>query len=433
MATPARAFGDEALSAFELGFRRSGDSLRLPLGKAWNVRFEEAEPVRPFRWAKGGESFAGWYWAVTTVDHVGYESWLERDRLILLDRDPEVVGIASQPFWLHWDDGQGQRRHAPDYFVRLADGRARVIDVRAADRMDERTEEAFASTRRACEAVGWEFQQVGTPEPVFMANVRWLARYRRDRSGPSAGLAGAVPPAVVREAGHRSGVRAAGNGEPGPGREAGVVSQLKRPPRVVVGDRVRFSGQLRGVLAVSAVALTLTDEEKSHRVVPLLELFEADDFEVVGTPMRMPLPPASLLETFPAAVMEKALWWEGHILEVMHGLPPGAEPGTVPRPEYGPDRSLTARQRAKAAELTEAGHPTTSSTVAHRRRSYQEQGVIGPADHRPVRKTPRFGEADEAVVEAMRQAIDEAVDASARTEAAPSSFSQFSGAGVMRR
>ncbi|MFE5560315.1 Mu transposase C-terminal domain-containing protein [Streptomyces sp. NPDC056544] len=193
------------------------------------------------------------------------------------------------------------------------------------------------------------------------------------------------------------------------------MSGLKRPPRVVVGDRVRFAGQLRGVLAVSAVALTLTDEEKPRRVVPLLELFQADDFEVVGTPLRLPLPDASLLETFPEVVMEKALWWEAHILEVLHGLPPGAEPGTMPRPEYGPDRSLTARQRAKAAELTAAGHMTTASTVAHRRRRYQEQGVVGLADHRPVRRTPRFGEVDDTVVEAMRQAIDEAVDASTRT------------------
>ncbi|MFF3738138.1 hypothetical protein [Streptomyces sp. NPDC002566] len=129
------------------------------------------------------------------------------------------------------------------------------------------------------------------------------------------------------------------------------MGRLKRPPRIAVGDRVRFNGQIRAVLAVSAVALTLADEEEPYRAVPLLELFDADHFEVVDIPMRMPLPPASLLETFPEAVMEKALWWEGHILEVLHGLPPGVEPGTTPRPEYGPDRSLTARQRAEAAEL----------------------------------------------------------------------------------
>ncbi len=60
---------------------------------------------------------------------MGFESWLERDRLTLLDFDPDVVGIASQPFWLHWHDGKEKPRHAPDYFVRLADGRARVVDV----------------------------------------------------------------------------------------------------------------------------------------------------------------------------------------------------------------------------------------------------------------------------------------------------------------
>ncbi|MET7304511.1 TnsA-like heteromeric transposase endonuclease subunit [Embleya sp. NPDC005575] len=171
------------MSAFELDFFESGERRRQPLGLGWSTRFESADPVREFRWAKGGGSFPGWYYAVTTGNHVGYESWLERDRLLLLDRDPLVVGIASQPFWLHWHDGLRKRRHAPDYFVRLADGRARVVDVRAADRMDEPTREAFAATRRACAAVGWEFEWVGAPDPVFMANMRWLGRYRRTRSG----------------------------------------------------------------------------------------------------------------------------------------------------------------------------------------------------------------------------------------------------------
>lgn len=144
-------------------------------------------------------------------------------------------------------------------------------------------------------------------------------------------------------------------------------------------------------------------------------MFEADDFEVVDTPARMPLPAASLLETFPEPVVERALWWEGHILEVLHGLPPGADSGTLPRHEYGSDRSLSARQRVKAAELAAAGHKVTASTVAHRRRRYQPLGVIGLADHRPVRRTPQFGEVDETVVDAVRRAIDEGVNGSTRT------------------
>lgn len=124
--------------------------------------------------------------------------------------------------------------------------------------------------------------------------------------------------------------------------------------------------------------------------------------------MTGPLPAASLLGTFPKPVREKALWWEGHILEVLRGLPLSAEPGTSPRPEYGPDRSLTARQRAKAAELTAAGHKVAAQTVASYRRRYQVDGVGGLADHRPVRKKREFGSVDDAVVPAMRQAIAEA-------------------------
>ena len=48
----------------------------------------------------------------------GYNSWLERDRLVLLDFDPDVIGIASQPFWLFWTTAEGKARsHAPDYFA----------------------------------------------------------------------------------------------------------------------------------------------------------------------------------------------------------------------------------------------------------------------------------------------------------------------------
>ncbi|MFI5689905.1 TnsA-like heteromeric transposase endonuclease subunit [Streptomyces sp. NPDC051636] len=124
--------------------------------------------------------------ANTVADHIrvltdANESWLERDHLILLDRDPQVLGIASQPFWLHWHDGARRRRHAPDYFVRLADGRGRVVDVRADDRVDDAAAESFEAMELACRAVGWEFVRAGMPDPVFMANVRWLARYRRRR------------------------------------------------------------------------------------------------------------------------------------------------------------------------------------------------------------------------------------------------------------
>lgn len=189
LGVPVRALDEAVLTAFELDFHVDGVRRRRAAGCELGHTVRGGGTRPEFSWRKDAQAFAGWYYSVTVRDHVGYESWLERDRLVLLDRAPEVVAVASQPFWLHWHDGTRKRRHAPDYFVRLADGQGRVVDVRAEDELDEDTREAFAATERVCRAVGWEFEWAGRPEPVFMANIRWLARYRRARCGRPASVA----------------------------------------------------------------------------------------------------------------------------------------------------------------------------------------------------------------------------------------------------
>ncbi|WP_328366605.1 TnsA-like heteromeric transposase endonuclease subunit [Micromonospora zamorensis] len=156
------------------------------------MAFEDVEPVRRFGWSKGQSHFAGWWWSATTGRHVAYESWLERDHAMLLDFDPDVVAIASQPFWLCWSDGARARRHAPDFFVRRADGVGVVIDVRADDRIESADEEAFEATGRACAEVGWDFRRLGVPAPVMTGNVRWLSRYRHPRCAGRPELASAL-------------------------------------------------------------------------------------------------------------------------------------------------------------------------------------------------------------------------------------------------
>lgn len=167
-----------------LEFRAAVDGIwqRGPLLSCCQARLEEALPARPFRFEKGLRSFPGWWYFATTATHVGFESFLERDYLMLMDFDPAVRAVASQPFWLHWQDGQGQaRRHAPDFFARRADGTAVVVDVRPDDRIPERDAETFAVTARACEQAGWEYRRRGDLNPVLTANVRWLSRYRHPR------------------------------------------------------------------------------------------------------------------------------------------------------------------------------------------------------------------------------------------------------------
>src|SRR6516162_3737890 len=96
--------------------------------------------------------------------HVGFESWAERDVAMMLDFDPDVVAFSSQPFWVTWRQGGEERRHAPDYFARHADGTGTVIDVRADDSIEPEDAEAFAAAERACRSVGWAFRRTAGPE-----------------------------------------------------------------------------------------------------------------------------------------------------------------------------------------------------------------------------------------------------------------------------
>ena len=152
-----------------------------PLALCWMVPFERVLPVRKFGSHQGKRSFSGLWWSCTISDHIGFESWLERDQVMALDFDPTVVGLSSQPFRLSWQAGDKTRSHTPDYFARLRDGAGVVVDVRADDRIEPEDMEAFGVTAQVCRSVGWQFRRVGAMTPVRIANLRWLAGYRHPR------------------------------------------------------------------------------------------------------------------------------------------------------------------------------------------------------------------------------------------------------------
>ena len=113
--------------------------------------------MRSFPSYRGQRNYPGWYWSATMGRRVGFESRVERDHLVALDFDPAVTAVASQPFWLLWQAGDKVRRHAPDFFARLAGGGALVVDSRPLDRIGERDREAFAAAGEACARLGWQY------------------------------------------------------------------------------------------------------------------------------------------------------------------------------------------------------------------------------------------------------------------------------------
>lgn len=223
-----------------------GSRRREPLERCWNVRFEDMPPVRSFPSRPGQRHFPGLWWAATTGDHVGYESWLERDHVMALDFDQEMVAFSSQPFQLVLAvPGERALRHTPDFFARQRDGSAVVIDVRADDRIEPKDAAVFAATEGVCASAGWGYRRVGVLDPVFAANLRWLAGYRHPRC-LRCDVAARVCEVFAAPAGLLAGARAAGD----PVAVLPVLFHLLWSG-VLVAD---LAGSLLGALSVVAVA-----------------------------------------------------------------------------------------------------------------------------------------------------------------------------------
>jgi hypothetical protein len=73
--------GDVRVSWVDDGGRRRSVGLETAAG----VPFEDALPAREFLSYRGQRHFPGLWWVATTGRHVGYESWLERDHVMVLD------------------------------------------------------------------------------------------------------------------------------------------------------------------------------------------------------------------------------------------------------------------------------------------------------------------------------------------------------------
>jgi hypothetical protein len=132
---------------------------------------------------RGQRNFPGWWWSATTRSHVLYESWLERHHVIEADRDPRVVAISGQPFELIWPEGKKQVRHVPDLLCRMLEGQVVVTDCRPVSRGNEKFRRKAAVAAASCCHIGWDYRLVGEPDPVWAANLRWLAGYRHPRFG----------------------------------------------------------------------------------------------------------------------------------------------------------------------------------------------------------------------------------------------------------
>lgn len=151
----------------------------VPLARAGKVRFEDCKMIRRIASHVGQTNFIGWHWSSTTQTHIEFESHLESQWMTLFDFDPQIIGMAAQPFRIVGIYDGSLIDHTPDFFCRRVDGVGVVVDVRSTGLMDDRMRLQAAATQAWCETVGFEYELVNEPDPQWWINVRFLAHYRR--------------------------------------------------------------------------------------------------------------------------------------------------------------------------------------------------------------------------------------------------------------
>ena len=157
----------------------SGKEFSADLALVRAEQLTAGRPWRVFRWRQGQAHYSGWYWSATTGGHVVYESRLELARLLLADFDPQVTGIAAQPFLVTAPSGGRVRRHVPDFLLARLDGGVCVVNVKPADQLAvPKVADALSWAGEVFAARGWRHEVWSGADPVLLANVRFLAGYR---------------------------------------------------------------------------------------------------------------------------------------------------------------------------------------------------------------------------------------------------------------
>lgn len=173
------ALDDTNALAATISYSLYGRTLEVDPVDAAQVAFEEADPVREFPSYPHKRYFEGRFWVASTGEHVPFESFWERSFLASLDRTGRARSVSSQPMWIHWREPK--RSHAPDYFVRQADGGGLLVDVREKANIEPDDAAVFELTRRLAVALGWQYLVFDDLPGATQENLRFLTRYRDPR------------------------------------------------------------------------------------------------------------------------------------------------------------------------------------------------------------------------------------------------------------
>ncbi|MEU1124982.1 TnsA-like heteromeric transposase endonuclease subunit [Streptomyces sp. NPDC005899] len=180
---------------------------------AMTVAFEELPVVSAFPVIPGRRWGPGLWWSATTGRHVAAGSNAMRTQLMVLDRDPDVTGLAGRPVRVLWREERGRvRSWVPQLFARYRDGTGLLADCPShMEAGGDRAVKAAEAVSAACEEIGWAYRRLEPLDDVRAANLKWLAGYRHPRNAGRPGLMPVVVEAFARPRPLIEGVEAAGD------------------------------------------------------------------------------------------------------------------------------------------------------------------------------------------------------------------------------
>ncbi len=158
----------------------AGRLLERPVRQVRQEQLEERGEVwRPTRY-RGRRAIATWWRPAGQARHAGCASLGALEAAMSLEFDPQVVAFTGWPVRLAWADSAAG--YVPDFFARLAGGRARLLVCRTSEQAAGGWEETSRLLQAAGEQAGWEVRvHPGADDTAAAANRQRLARYRHTR------------------------------------------------------------------------------------------------------------------------------------------------------------------------------------------------------------------------------------------------------------
>ncbi len=181
-APAARGQDAQRSSAAELQLRwrdGEGEFHVTSLAASRRLAVERFEAVHQVSAYVNQGHYSGRFALSSSGRHVVFRSKLGRDCLYVLDFERAVEDVVGLPFYVRRADSEGVGV-VPDFLVKLAGGRRRVVSVAWAGRDGgQKARDAHRELDMACAYLDWEHVVMGPPHETLLVNLTLLHGARR--------------------------------------------------------------------------------------------------------------------------------------------------------------------------------------------------------------------------------------------------------------